>query len=166
MTIMWNPRFGTTRQQSPARAEAMLDWAKARGSAGDEIALHLHMWTDYVRAAGLVPRTVPSWAGRLDGYDVPMTAFNEIETRTLLDHALRLMADHGLSRPLTFRAGGDFANAENLRAVAAAGFVADCTAVPAGAVRRLPRPWAPRPGPAPQPPSPGRREKARRPPAP
>src|SRR5438552_176368 len=141
MTIMWNPRVWTTTQVSPARAEAMLAWTKARGSAGDEIALHLHMWTDYVRAAGLVPRTVPSWAGRLDGYDVPMTAYNEIETRTLLDHALRLMADHGLSRPLTFRAGGDFANAENLRAVAAAGFVADCTAVPAGTFGRLTWPW-------------------------
>jgi len=141
MTIMWNPRVWTTTQVSPARAEAMLAWTKARGSTGDEIALHLHMWTDYVRAAGLVPRTVPSWAGRLDGYDVPMTAYNEIETRTLLDHALRLMADHGLSRPLTFRAGGDFANAENLRAVAAAGFVADCTAVPAGTFGRLTWPW-------------------------
>src|SRR5256885_4929578 len=82
-----------------------------------------------------------------------MTAYNEIETRTLLDHALRLMADHGLSRPLTFRAGGDFANAENLRAVAAAGFVADCTAVPAGAFGRLPRPRAPAPDAQPSPPA-------------
>src|SRR5207245_2714007 len=57
MTIMWNPRVWTTAQVSPARAEAMLAWTKARGSAGDEIALHLHMWTDYVRAAALVPRT-------------------------------------------------------------------------------------------------------------
>src|SRR2546425_2352170 len=166
MTIMWNPRVWTTTQVSPARAEAMLAWTKARGSTGDEIALHLHMWTDYVRAAGLVPRTVPSWAGRLDGYDVPMTAYNEIETRTLLDHALRLMADHGLSRPLTFRAGGDFANAENLRAVAAAGFVADCTAVPAGAVGRLTPPWAPAPPARPPPPPPRDAEKPRRPPLP
>src|SRR2546425_12552491 len=144
----------------------MLAWTKARGTAGDEIALHLHMWTDYVRAAGLVPRTVPSWAGRLDGYDVPMTAYNEIETRTLLDHALRLMADHGLSRPLTFRAGGDFANAENLRAVAAAGFVADCTAVPAGTFGRLTPPWAPPPDAQPHPPARHDAEKPRDPPPP
>src|SRR5207244_10781860 len=64
MTIMWNPRVWTTTQVSPAGAEAMLAWTNARGSAGDEIALHLHMWTDCVRAAGLVPRHVPSRAGR------------------------------------------------------------------------------------------------------
>jgi len=141
MTIMWNPRVWTTTQVTPARAESMLAWTKARGGAGDEIALHLHMWTDFVKAAGLVPRTAPSWAGRGDGYDVPMTAYNDVESRVLLDFAMRLMADHGLARPITFRAGGDFANADNLRAVAAAGFVADCTAVPAGSFGRLPWPW-------------------------
>src|SRR5207245_4161548 len=40
MTIMWNPRVWTTTQVSPARAEAMPAWTKARGSAGDGIALH------------------------------------------------------------------------------------------------------------------------------
>jgi hypothetical protein len=70
-----------------------------------------------------------------------MTAFNESETRTLIDYSLRLMAEHGLPRPTSFRAGGEFANAANLRAVAAAGFTADCSAVPAGTFGRLPLPW-------------------------
>jgi hypothetical protein len=99
------------------------------------------MWTDFVRAAGLVPRTAPSWAGRSDGYDVPLTAFTEEETKTLLDLSLKLMADHGMPRPTTFRGGGQFANAANLRALAAAGFVADCSAVPTGVFGRLPLPW-------------------------
>ena len=141
MTVMWNPRVWTTAQVAPARAEAMLSWTKSRGTLGDEIALHLHMWTDFVRAAGLVPRTAPSWAGRGDGYDVPMTAFNEDETESLLDFSLRLMAEHGLPRPVTFRAGGQFANAATIRALTAAGFIADCSAVPAGAFGRLPYPW-------------------------
>ncbi|HYU81684.1 MAG TPA: hypothetical protein VFA31_02985 [Candidatus Polarisedimenticolia bacterium] len=141
MTIMWNPRVWTTTQVSAERADAMLAWTKARLAMGDELALHLHMWTDFVRAAGVTSRTVPSWAGRGDGYDVPMTAFNESETRTLIDYSLRLMAEHGLPRPTSFRAGGEFANAANLRAVAAAGFTADCSAVPAGTFGRLPLPW-------------------------
>jgi hypothetical protein len=141
MTVMWNPRVWTTTQVNPARAEAMLAWTKDRAARGDEVSLHLHMWTDFVRAAGIVPRTAPSWAGRGDGYDVPITAYDESDTRTLLDFSLRLMAERGLPRPTTFRAGGQFANDATLRALSSADFVADASAVPAGAFGRLPYPW-------------------------
>ncbi len=141
MTVMWNPRVWTTSQVSASRADAMLAWTKGRLAKGDEVALHIHMWTDFVRAAGLVPRTTPNWAGRGDGYDVPLTAYDEAETRTLVDYSLRLMADHGLPRPTSFRGGGLFANAANLRAVAALGFTADCSATPAGPFGRLQLPW-------------------------
>ena len=141
MTIMWNPRVWTTTQVSAARAEAMLAWTKARVAKGDELSLHLHMWTDFVRAAGLAPRTSPSWAGRGDGYDVPMTAYPESDQRALIEYGLRLMSDHDLARPTTFRAGGQFANEATLRALAALGFVADASAVPAGAFGRLIYPW-------------------------
>ena len=141
MTLMWNPRVWTTALVSSSRAEAMLAWTKLRASKGDEIALHLHMWTDFVRAAGLAPRITPSWAGRGDGYDVPITAFDEAETRTLVEYSLRLFAEHGLPKPTSFRGGGLFANAANLRAVAALGFTADCSATPAGPFGQLQLPW-------------------------
>ena len=141
MTLMWNPRVWTTSQVSASRADAMLAWTKLRMAKGDVIALHLHMWTDFVRAAGLVPRTQPSWAARGDGYDVPMTAYDETETKTLVAYALRLVAEHGLPKPTSFRGGGLFANATNLRAVAALGFTADCSATPAGPFGRLQLPW-------------------------
>jgi hypothetical protein len=141
MTIMWNPRVWTTADVSASRAEAMAKWTLGEAGAGSEVALHLHAWTDYVRAAGVTPRTAPSWAGRSDGYDVPLTAFDEAETRRLVDHALALMASHGMPRPTSFRGGGLFANAANLRAVAAAGFTADTSATSAGAFGRLPLPW-------------------------
>jgi hypothetical protein len=141
MTVMWNPRVWTTTQVAPARADAMLAWTKGRVAKGDELSLHLHMWTDFVSAAGVVPRTAPSWAGRGDGYDVPMTAYAEQEQRALIDYSLRLMAERGLGRPTTFRAGGQFANDATLRALSAAGFVADCSAVPAGAFGRLRYEW-------------------------
>ncbi|HKY51495.1 MAG TPA: hypothetical protein VJP45_09585 [Candidatus Limnocylindria bacterium] len=141
MTVMWNPRVWTTTQVSAARAEAMLAWTRGRAAKGDEIALHLHMWTDYVRAAGVAPRTTPNWGGRSDGYDVPMTAFTEGETRTLVEYGLRLMAERGLPRPTSFRAGALFANAGTLRAIAALGFTADCSATPAGPFGSLQLPW-------------------------
>jgi hypothetical protein len=141
MTIMWNPRVWTTTQVAPARVDAMVAWTKARVAKGDELSLHLHMWTDFVRTAGVAPRTAPSWAGRGDGYDVPITAYSESEQRTLLEYSLRIMSEHGLARPTTFRAGGQFANEATLRTLAALGFVADASAVPAGAFGRLPYPW-------------------------
>ena len=143
MAIFWNPRVWTTSQVSPERQDAMLKWTKERSVRGDEVALHLHMWTDYIRAAGLVPKTVPSWAGRGDGYDVPITAYSEAEQKTLIDYGVQLMADHGLPKPTSFRAGGDMADATTLRAVAAAGFTLDCTAVAKDypAIGRIPYPW-------------------------
>ena len=140
-TIMWNPRVWTTGDVTAFSADAMLAWTKGRAAKGDEVALHLHAWTDFVRAAGVAPRTAPNWAGRSDGYDVPLTAFDETETRKLLDLALRLMNDHGMTKPTSFRGGGLFANAANLRAVAAAGFTADTSGTPAGTFGRLPYPW-------------------------
>src|SRR5439155_4973807 len=115
MTIMWNPRVWTTTQVPPSRADTMLAWTKERVAKGDELSLHIHMWTDFVRAAGLVPRTTPSWAGRGDGYDVPLTAYIESEQRALIEYALRLMPARELARPTTFRAGGQFANGATLR---------------------------------------------------
>lgn len=141
MTIMWNPRVWTTADVPSARADAMARWTLAEANAGSEVALHLHAWTDFVRSAGVAPRTVPSWAGRSDGYDVPLTAFDEADTRRLVDHALALMAAHGMPRPTSFRAGGLFANAANLRAVAAAGFTADTSGTAAGVFGRLALPW-------------------------
>ena len=143
MAVFWNPRVWTSDQVSAERQAAMLAWTKGRQTKGDEVALHLHMWTDYVRAAGLVPKTVPSWAGRGDGYDVPITAYSENEQKTLIDFGLQLMADHGLPKPTSFRAGGDMGDATTLRAVAAAGFDLDCTAVAKDypSIGRIPYPW-------------------------
>jgi hypothetical protein len=54
MTIMWNPRVWTTTQVSRARADAMQEWMTGIARVGmAEIALHVHMWTDFVRAAGV-----------------------------------------------------------------------------------------------------------------
>jgi len=143
MSVFWNPRVWTTTQVSVERQDAMLAWTKDRLAKGDEIGLHLHMWTDYARAAGLVPRTAPSWAGRGDGYDVPITAYPENEQQAMIGYGVKLMLQHGLPTPTSFRAGGDFADAATLRAAAASGFNADCTAVAKDypPIGRIPYPW-------------------------
>ncbi len=141
MVVMWNPRAWTSSAVSPARADAMLAWTKGRAAKGDEVALHVHMWLDYVRAAGVTPRTLPNWASRLDGYDVPITAYGEEDQRALIAYGLRLMSEHGLSPVTSFRAGGDLGDAATVRALVANGITADCTAVPAGTFGSLRWPW-------------------------
>jgi hypothetical protein len=148
MSVFWNPRVWTTTQVSQERQDAMLAWTKGRMAKGDEVALHLHMWTDYVLAAGVghtAPGalTNPSWAGRGDGYDVPITAYPENEQQALIGYGVKLMVQHGLPMPTSFRAGGDFGDAATLRAVAASGFTADCTAVAKDypPIGRIPYPW-------------------------
>lgn len=140
-TILWNPRVWTAPDLSTGRAAVMTAWAMERARRGDEIGLHLHAWTDFVRDAGVTPRLAPAWSGGSDGYDVPLTAFDERETRALIDRALALMALHGLPRPASFRAGGFIANAATLRAAVAAGFSVDSSATAAGTFGRLRLPW-------------------------
>ena len=141
MTVMWNPRAWTTTAVTPQQAEAMLAWTKGRAATGDEVALHLHMYRDYVRAAGVASRSGPTWSGRADGYDVPMTAYTEEEQRALIAYGLKLMAEHGLSGVTSFRAGGLFADAATLRAAVLAGMTADCSATGAGTFGSLRLPW-------------------------
>ncbi len=141
MTVLWNPRAWTTPSVSAERAAAMLAWTKDRAAKGDEVGLHLHMWTDYVAAAGVAPHLLPRWAGRGDGYDVPMTSYSEDEQKKLVEYGLRLMADQGLTGVTSFRAGGDIGDATTLRALVANGITADCTAVAAGTFGSLRLPW-------------------------
>lgn len=141
MTILWNPRVWTTGSVTAPRADAMLAWTKGRGAKGDEIGMHIHMWTDFVSPVVDRPKVAPSWAGRGDGYDVPITAYSEEQQRLLIAFGLRLMGDHGIGNVSSFRAGGDFGDAATLRALVDNGFTADCTAVPAGTFGSLRWPW-------------------------
>jgi len=148
MSVFWNPRVWTTTQVSQERQDAMLAWTNGRHAKGDEVALHLHMWTDYVLAAGvghIAPGalTNPSWAGRGDGYDVPITAYSQADQNALMTYGIKLMIDHGLPTPTSFRAGGDFGDAATLRAAVDAGFNVDCTAVAKDypPIGRIPYPW-------------------------
>lgn len=140
-TILWNPRAWTTPSVTPERAAAMLRWTDDRAAKGDEIGLHLHMWTDFVAAAGVAPHLTPRWAGRSDGYDVPMTSYSESDQTKLIAYGLTLMADHGITGVTSFRAGGDIDDATTLRALVANGITADCTAVAAGTFGSLRLPW-------------------------
>jgi hypothetical protein len=86
-----------------------------------------------------------------------MTAYPEDEQQALIGYGVKLMVQHGLPVPVSFRAGGDIGDAATLRAVAASGFRVDCTAVPRTAppIGRIPYPWTLAADAQPYSPSPG-----------
>ncbi len=143
LTILFHPRVLLAGSVSDARRDAILRWVAQRAARGDEIGMHLHMQLDFVRAAGVEPRVTPRWGVGVDGdgYDVPMTAYTEDEQRQLLRFGVERMVAAGLPRPTSFRAGGLFADARTLRAVAAEGFTADTSSREAATTGALRVPW-------------------------
>ncbi|OGG08752.1 hypothetical protein A2154_00395, partial [Candidatus Gottesmanbacteria bacterium RBG_16_43_7] len=103
------------------------DWLNNRAYMyGDEIALHLHMFTNLVAYAGIALKTEPVWGYATgDGYDVPITAYSRDELRLLFKAAFRLFADYNLPPPVGFRSGGWFMNTELFEILEESGFSYD-----------------------------------------
>jgi hypothetical protein len=125
MTHFFNPRIYTNPAISPARAQTLTNWVKARQSMGDEVSLHLHMHLDMVAAAGLTPLTEPAWGGRTEGHDVLTTNYDYAQFRQILSWSKAKFVENGLEVPKGYRAGGWFLDIENLRALNDEGFTYD-----------------------------------------
>jgi len=128
LTHFFNPRIYVTETMSSARAQALTQWVKRRLGLGDALALHLHMFTDFVEQVGIEPKTEPNWGDRGDGYGVPMTAYSQAEQQQIIQKGLDLMVANGFAKPDIFRADGWFANLDTLAALEALGFKADSSA--------------------------------------
>ena len=118
----YNPRnfVGLSRSEEQYQTNYVLNRMK---NNGDEIGLHLHMWYDMVRAAGLTPITEPQWNNYGNGRDVPFSEYNKEQSVQLLNWSKQQFTAHGLPEPKIFRAGGWFTDDENLAALVETGFV-------------------------------------------
>ena len=127
ITHFFNPRLYTSPDISGARAEYLTEWVRdRRDQNGDAIGLHLHMFPDMVKAAGVAPRSKPAWGSNLkDGYDILTSAYTQEETAKMLDWSKRIFEENGLGTPTMFRAGGWFADEETLMALQDTGFNLD-----------------------------------------
>jgi hypothetical protein len=126
VTQLFNPSIYLSSDIPASRAEYLTEWILNRSEVGDEIGMHLHMHHYLVEAAEVEVRTSPKWTNYLNnGHDVPMTAYTEEEITQIIKYAGNLFLENGLPGPLSFRAGGWFANLETLHALEANGFVID-----------------------------------------
>jgi hypothetical protein len=117
---------------SEARRAELVSWLKAsRDEHGDEIALHIHPRCNFVVHAGLTCITDQStvYATDATGYTIKLEAYGQAGLETLLDDADAIFTERGLGKPVTFRAGGWTASLDNLKALAAKGYVADTSAL-------------------------------------
>lgn len=126
MTQFFNPRIMIHSGISASRKKDILDWVKMRHTKGDEIAMHMHMQHDMVEFAGVRPKENEiGWNNDFRGYDIPSTVYDYNEYLTILKWGKEMFSSAGLPEPKGFRAGGWFADVENLKAMRDAGFKYD-----------------------------------------
>jgi len=131
VTHFVGPYTFTDPELDPARRELLVERMKRlHEERGDEIGLHIHPYCNFVEYAGIPCRTEPTYATswRSEGYTVFCSAYTEDEFTTLLRTAQSLFDTNGLGTPTSFRAGGWSLEIHTMRALAAAGFVADTSA--------------------------------------
>lgn len=132
MTHFVGPYTFTEPDMPAGRADALVAWlSEQRDDFGDEVGLHIHPYCSFVTAAGISCLTQPTAAGYPDatGYAVFLATYSEEETFELLRTADELFTAHDLDKPTSFRAGAWAAGIHTLRALDAAGHVADASAV-------------------------------------
>lgn len=132
MTHFVGPYTYTDPSITAERRQLLTDWVlDQREQHGDEIGLHIHPWCNFVDTTAVACRTEPSTVysqGDETGYTVMCSAYSEEEFTELLLAADEIFQDSGLGKPTSFRAGGWTADLGTLRALAAAGYLADASA--------------------------------------
>ena len=133
MTHFVGPYTYTDETVTPERRQLLTDWVLGqREEHGDEIGLHIHPWCNFIDTTGVECRTEPSTVysqGDETGYTVICSAYSDEEFTDILLAADAIFEENGLGKPTSFRAGGWTAELGTLRALAAAGYVADASAL-------------------------------------
>jgi len=124
----------------PTFAPFLRDTAKS----GDEIAMHLHVWTSLVGKRDVGPRTSPSFlTGNNEilqledpdrAFDVDLDTYDAASLRRILRTSRKLLSDAGIEVSTTFRAGGYLASPRVRTAVREEGYTIDSSAISAQAL--------------------------------
>jgi len=108
--------------------------------AGDELAVHLHVWKSLARASGIAaPKVSPSFLNGTDkileledgdtGIDTDLDVYDVPELRLLLRTSRRLIAQTGVTVSTSFSAGANLGTPKVLQAARAEGYMVDASAI-------------------------------------
>lgn len=115
MTHLFSPRIYMALSKD--RQDILTNYVKEKELEGDEIGLHLHMFYDFIEKAGVTPKKEPNWGDKGDGYGALTLNYSETEMTKILKSALSWFESKGLTKPISYRAGGWFASEDTLKAL-------------------------------------------------
>ncbi|MFC1780555.1 acyltransferase family protein [Patescibacteria group bacterium] len=126
ITQFFNPVIYISGELDQKRIDRLTDWILNREKIGDEIGLHLHMKYEIAEASGVEPIKEPHWTDYLEnGHDVPCSEYSYSQFMKILTWAKAEFEKNNLGTPISFRAGGWFADRDTLRALDDSGFLID-----------------------------------------
>lgn len=124
-----------TKDHPDARAAAYLAESVR---AGDELAIHLHVWRSLARASGIEPKLSPSFVTGTDklyefddgdlGFDTDLDVYGVPELRALVRTSAHLLEQAHVPLSKSFRAGGYLGTPKVLEAIRQEGFTVDSSA--------------------------------------
>lgn len=138
---LFNPRIylpiekqtGSVPKVTKESADYLTSWVLNRQkNNGDEIGLHVHMFADMVKEAGVEPRSVFA-SGAMYG-DSLTNAYSQIELETIFDWGLAQFEANRLPSPITYRSGGWFSGPQVLKAAQNVGILIDTTGRTSGPI--------------------------------
>ncbi|MEZ4742606.1 MAG: hypothetical protein R3B45_09190 [Bdellovibrionota bacterium] len=131
-----NPAYFTKKDQDPQETAKKI---KSAIYPEDSMGLQLLGWKSFIQDAKVIFRNSPTfWGNQLNdrsclkdcGHEIPLSAYNKSEIRTLIDHSLYLFDKYDLPKPHAFMAGGWMASNDVLEAAVESGFKYDFSGVP------------------------------------
>lgn len=133
ITHLVGPYTFTDPSVTAERRAQLASWVLGMVSAhGDEIGLHIHPYCTFVSTTEVPCNEEPSIAQSTPdptGYTVTNESYTEAEFEALLLAADAVFQANGLPKPTAYRAGAWTLAAQNLRALASAGYRVDSSAV-------------------------------------
>jgi hypothetical protein len=137
MTHFVSAAYLTKKTPDPALAPELV----AAAARGDEIAMHLHVWSSIARAAGITPKPRPSFLSGTDkivefedgddGFDTDLDAYDVPALRAMLKVSRLKLEELGIDVSSSFRAGGYIVSANVRKALHMEGYTVDSSAIDA-----------------------------------
>lgn len=126
MTQLYNPRNIMTRTISEERKKYISNWVRQRRDKNnEEIGMHIHWFKDLVEASGVEYKNTHNWGDSGDGYGSLPSNYSQEELEKIIDYSMSVFKENGFENPLSYRAGGWFANLDLLKALDNIGFKID-----------------------------------------
>ena len=128
----YNPAYYTNPMLKKVRINKEV---KSVLESNDELGLHIHTPSHFVKAANILPRVGPCFSqygdynlGEFSGQEVMLLAYSKPEIKHLLNYSLEVLSKNGFKELNSFRAGGWMSDEKVWEALIETGFSIESSA--------------------------------------